>query len=95
VPVSPVRNIGVRQAGGAEELQAVGRTGKPDSPSLHTTLCSCSDPLSLFERLPTFFEGHEIPLPTPNADDPDASLVSIECNAASNREIGEFRIAPE
>jgi hypothetical protein len=87
-PVSPVRNIGVRQAGGAEELQAVGRTGKPDPPSFHTTLSSCSDPLSLFERLPTFFEWQEIPLPAPSADDPDASPVSIECNAASNREMG-------
>lgn len=87
-PVSPVRDIGVRQSGGAEELQAVGCTGKPDPPCFHATLGSRCDPLSLLERLPTFVEWQEIPLPAPSADDPDASLVSIECDAASNREIG-------
>jgi hypothetical protein len=93
--VSPVCDIGVPQSGGAEQFQAVGSTGKPDVSSFHTTLRGRGHLLRLLERLPTFFQWQEIPLPAVRADHPDASLVPIECDASPDREVGQFGIAAE
>ncbi len=90
IPISPCCHFWPQRIADPYELEPFTHACEADVIGRHSQLRAAKQSLALLDRFPSFFERCEVPARARLAYDPESSLLSIECQAASNGKMLDY-----
>ena len=95
ISITPCRHFGTLWASDSHKLESLAHAREADVVRRHAERRASEETLTLFDRLPAFFQRSEIPAFARSTDDPQPALLLIEREPASDGEMLNYFVRAE